>query len=76
MKEALDCIPPEIAADIVDRGVVLTGGGALLRGMDERLRRETGVPIMVADDPLTSVVRGAGQMLQDFELLKRVSAAA
>jgi len=55
---------------------VLTGGGALLRGLDERLRCETGLPIMVADDPLTSVVRGAGCMLADFELLKRVSDAA
>jgi rod shape-determining protein MreB len=76
VKDALDVIPPEIAADVMDRGVVLTGGGAMLRGLDERLRRETGVPIMVADDPLTSVVRGAGRMLADFELLKRVSDAA
>jgi rod shape-determining protein MreB len=76
VKEALDVVPPEIAADIIDRGVVLTGGGALLRGLDELLRRETGVPIMVADDPLTSVVRGAGLMLEDLDLLKRVAAAA
>jgi rod shape-determining protein MreB len=76
VKDALDGIPPEIAADVMDRGVVLTGGGAMLRGLDERLRSETGLPIMVADDPLTSVVRGAGRMLADFELLKRVSAAA
>ena len=76
VKEALDVVPPEIAADIIDRGVVLTGGGALLRGLDELLRRETGVPIMVADDPLTSVVRGAGLMLEDLALLKRVAAAA
>jgi rod shape-determining protein MreB len=76
VKEALDVVPPEIAADIIDRGVVLTGGGALLRGLDELLRRETGVPITVADDPLTSVVRGAGLMLADLNLLKRVAAAA
>ncbi len=76
VKEALDSIPPEIAADIMDRGIVLTGGGALLRGLDERLRRETGLHVMVADDPLTSVVRGAGCMLADFQLLKRVAAAA
>ncbi len=76
VKEALDVVPPEIAADIIDRGVVLTGGGALLRGLDELLRRETGVPITVADDPLTSVVRGAGLMLADINLLKRVAAAA
>jgi rod shape-determining protein MreB len=76
VKEALDAIPPEIAADIIDRGVVLTGGGALLRGLDERMRQETGVPVLVADDPLTSVVRGAGKMLEDYDLLKRVAAAA
>ena len=76
VKEALDCIPPEIAADVIDRGVVLTGGGALLRGLDDRLRHETGLPILIADDPLTSVVRGAGMMLEDFKLLKRVAAAA
>ena len=76
VKEALDTIPPEISADIIDRGVVLTGGGALLRGLDELLRHETGVPITVADDPLTSVVRGAGLMLEDYDLLKRVAWAA
>jgi rod shape-determining protein MreB len=76
VKEALDTIPPEISADIIDRGVVLAGGGALLRGLDERLRQETGLPIMVADEPLTSVVRGAGLMLEDYDLLKRVAAAA
>jgi rod shape-determining protein MreB len=76
VKEALDTVPPEIAADIIDRGMVLTGGGALLRGLDELLRHETGVPITVADDPLTSVVRGAGLMLEDYDLLKRVAWAA
>ena len=76
VKEALDSIPPEIAADVMDSGVVLTGGGALLRGLDERMRQETGVPVLVADDPLTSVVRGAGKMLEDYDLLKRVAAAA
>jgi len=55
---------------------MLTGGGALLRGLAERLRRETGVPMTIADDPLTSVVRGAGQMLENVDLLKRVTAAA
>ena len=76
MREALDGIPPEIAADIFDNGIVVTGGGALLRGIDERLRSETGVPVAVADDPLTSVVRGVGRMLEDLPLLKRVAAAA
>ncbi len=76
VREALDGIPPEIAADIFDNGIVVTGGGALLRGIDERLRAETGVPVAVADEPLTSVVRGVGQMLGDVALLKRVANAA
>ena len=76
VREALDGIPPEIAADIFDNGIVVTGGGALLRGIDERLRAETGVPVAVADEPLTSVVRGVGHMLGDLALLKRVSNAA
>jgi rod shape-determining protein MreB len=76
VRDALDCIPPEIAADVIDRGLVLTGGGAMLRGLDERLRRETGLHVMLAEEPLTSVVRGAGRMLGDFDLLKRVSCAA
>ena len=76
VRETLDCIPPEIAADISDNGLVVTGGGALLRGLAERLRRETGVPVAIADEPLTSVVRGVGKMLDDIGLLKRVAAAA
>jgi len=69
---ALERTPPELSADIIDRGIVLTGGGALLRNLDTRLRAETGLPVFVADDPLTSVVLGAGKMLSDFALLKRV----
>ncbi len=76
VREALDGIPPEIAADIWENGIVVTGGGALLRGIDERLRQETGVPVAVADDPLTTVVRGVGRMLDDVRLLKRIAAAA
>jgi rod shape-determining protein MreB and related proteins len=76
VRTALDSIPPEIAADISDNGIVVTGGGALLRGLDERLRQETGVPVSIADDPLTSVVRGVGRMLDDLQLLRRVTAAA
>ena len=76
VREALDGVPPEIAADIFDSGIVVTGGGALLRGIDERLRNETGVPVSIADDPLTSVVRGVGRMLEDISLLKKVAAAA
>ena len=73
VKEALEQTPPELAADIVDRGIVLTGGGALLRNLDKRLREETCLPVMIADDPLSSVVLGAGKMLGDFDLLKRVA---
>jgi rod shape-determining protein MreB len=73
VKQALEQTPPELAADIVDRGIVLTGGGALLRNLDKRLREETGLPVLTADDPLSSVVLGAGKMLDDFELLKRVA---
>jgi rod shape-determining protein MreB and related proteins len=76
VREALDVIPPEISADISDNGIVVTGGGALLRGIEERLRVETGVPVSIADEPLTSVVRGVGQMLDDLKLLRRVAAAA
>ncbi len=73
VKTTLENTPPELAADIVDRGIVLAGGGALLRGLDRLLAEETGVPVIVADDPLTAVVRGAGKMLDDLELLKRVA---
>ena len=65
--------PPELSADICDRGIVLSGGGALLQNMDERLRRETGLPVSIAEDPLSSVVLGAGKMLSDYNLLKRIS---
>jgi rod shape-determining protein MreB len=76
VREALDVIPPEIAADVSDNGFVVTGGGALLRGIAERLRQETGVPVTIADEPLTSVARGVGKMLDDVSLLKRVGTAA
>ena len=72
---ALEATPPELAADICDRGMVLTGGGAFIRNLDDRLRRETGVPVQIAEDPLSSVVLGAGQMLSDFNLLKKISLA-
>ncbi len=70
---ALEQTPPELSADIVDRGIVLTGGGALLKNLDKRLREETGLPVSIADDPLTSVVMGTGKMLHDFNLLRKVS---
>jgi rod shape-determining protein MreB and related proteins len=71
--DALERIPPELSADIFDRGVILTGGGALLKNLDKRLRDETGLPVQVAEDPLSSVVLGAGKMLSDFTLLRRIS---
>ena len=70
---ALEKTPPELAADIVDRGIVLTGGGALLRNLDKRLSHETGLPIIVSDDPLKAVVLGCGKVLDDIELLKKVA---
>ncbi len=73
VRDALEQTPPELSADICDRGIVLSGGGALLQNMDERLRRETGLPVSIAEDPLSSVVLGAGTMLSDFDLLKKIS---
>ena len=73
VRESLERVPPELSADIYDRGVVLTGGGALLRNLDRRLRDETGLPVLVAENPLTSVVMGAGMMLGDAALLRKVS---
>jgi rod shape-determining protein MreB and related proteins len=72
VRTTLDKTPPELAGDIMDRGVVLTGGGALLRGLDERLRHETGMPVHVADSPLDSVVLGAGKCVEEFEALQQV----
>jgi rod shape-determining protein MreB len=73
VRDALERIPPELSADVCDRGIVLSGGGALLQNLDERLRTETGLPVQVAEDPLSSVVLGAGKMLSDFNLLRKVS---
>lgn len=72
VRDALEQTPPELAADIVDKGIVLTGGGSLLRNLDKRLREETGLPISMADDPLASVVLGTGKMLTDFNLLRKI----
>src|SRR5690606_10196122 len=69
----LERCPPELASDIVDKGIVLAGGGALLRNLDVLLREETGLPIMLADDPLTAVVMGAGKVLDELSLLKDVT---
>ena len=73
VRDALERVPPELSADIFDRGVMLTGGGALLRNLDKRLRDETGLPVVVAENPLTSVVLGAGKMLTDLALLRKVA---
>ncbi len=72
VRDSLERIPPELCADIYDRGVVLTGGGAMLRNLDKRLADETGLPVLVAENPLTSVVVGAGMILSDLPLLRKV----
>ena len=72
VKTTLDKCPPELSGDIMDRGIVLAGGGANLRGLDERLRHETGMPILIADNPLHSVAIGSGRCVEDFEALQQV----
>jgi len=72
VRSALEQMPPELSGDILDRGIVLTGGGALLKDMDKLLREETKVPIAVAEDPLSAVVHGAGKALEDITILKEV----
>ena len=73
VRVALERTPPELSADISDRGIVLTGGGALLKNLDKKIREETGLPVSIADDPLASVVLGTGRMLSDFRLLRKIS---
>ena len=73
IKDTLENTPPELAGDIVDRGIMLTGGGALLRGLDILIREETGLPVTIADDPLSAVVRGAGIALDQLDILKEVT---
>ncbi len=70
---ALERTPPELAADIVDKGIVLAGGGALLRNLDQLLREETGLPVVIAEDPLSCVVIGSGNVLDELDLLKQVT---
>jgi rod shape-determining protein MreB len=76
VKATLDVCPPELAGDVMDLGITLTGGGALLTGMDERLRHETGLPVQVCDDPLRTVATGAGLCVDQFDELKSVLTAA
>jgi rod shape-determining protein MreB len=73
IRVALERTPPELSADISDRGIVLTGGGALLKNLDRRIREETGLPVSIAEEPLASVVLGIGKMLSDFKLLRKIS---
>jgi rod shape-determining protein MreB and related proteins len=73
VRVALEQTPPELSADISDRGIILTGGGAMLKNLDQRIREETGLPVSIAEDPLKSVVLGTGKMLTDFESLRRVA---
>ncbi len=72
VKSTLDSCPPELSGDIMDRGIVLTGGGALLHGLDERLRHETGIAVHIAENPLNAVVMGTGRCIEEFEALEKV----
>ncbi|MBI3990538.1 MAG: rod shape-determining protein, partial [Candidatus Omnitrophica bacterium] len=73
VKITLERTPPELSADLVDRGFILAGGGSLLRGIDKLLSKETGLPVHVADDPLTAVALGTGKGLQDLRLLRKIA---
>jgi rod shape-determining protein MreB len=73
IRVALERTPPELSADISDRGIVLTGGGGLIKNLDKRIRQETGLPVSIAEDPLACVVLGIGKMLSDFKLLRRIA---
>ena len=72
VKQTLERTPPELSADILDRGVILTGGGALLKGLDQRIRMETNLPVHIAEDPLTAVVRGAGKAMENMNKYSKV----
>ena len=72
VKQTLERTPPELSADILDRGIMLTGGGALLKGLDERIKMETNLPVHVSDDPLTAVVRGAGKAIENINKYSKV----
>jgi rod shape-determining protein MreB len=71
----LERCPPELSADLIERGIVMAGGGALLRGIDRLVAKETGLPVHIADDPLSAVAEGTGRVLQQLELLKRVASS-
>ena len=73
IRVVLERTPPELSADIADRGIVLAGGGALIKNLDKRIRDETGLPVTLAENPLSCVVLGTGKMLTDFNLLRKIS---
>jgi len=73
LRTALERTPPELSADIIDKGIVLAGGGSQLRNLDQRLREETSIPVAHCEDPESAVVRGTGKMLTDMALLKKIS---
>ena len=73
VRNALESTPPELSSDIVDRGIVLAGGGSLLKGMDLLLRDQTGLPVMYAEDPLSAVANGTGKVLDELDLLSTIS---
>ncbi len=73
VRTALERTPPELSADISEKGIILTGGGSLLRNLDDRIRHETGMPVLMADQPLASVVLGTGKMLENFQLLRKMA---
>ena len=73
VQAALERTPPELVADIIDQGIVMAGGGALLSGLDTLLREETGLPVAIAEEPLFSVVQGVSQVLEDIDLLEKIS---
>ena len=72
----LERCPPELSGDLVDRGIVMAGGGALLRGIDRLVAKETGLPVHIADDPLSAVAEGTGRVLQELQFLKRVASSS
>ena len=76
IKETLERTPPELAADIMDRGIVMTGGGSLLKGLDRLVSQETGMPVHIIDEPLSAVARGTGMMLEDPDKLRKVLASS
>jgi rod shape-determining protein MreB len=75
VRDALDDTPPELVADLMEQGIAIAGGGALLQGLDERLSEETKMRVYVADDPMTCVARGAGRVLEDLDRLHKVLAS-